>query len=57
MEANAIIPPEIMQTIIPDDNELGECVMFTSHVKKISTWGFAQDRILVLSTHKIFIIK
>jgi len=52
MESGAeVISQEEMNNIIPEDNELGEMDLFTSKIKKISSWGIKHDRILILSTH------
>jgi len=48
---SALVPPEEMNNIIPEDNELGEMDLLITKVKKISSWGIKQDRILILSTH------
>lgn len=52
-----LVSDAMMQEIIPDDNDLGEQEMFTSKVKKISSWGIKQDRVLILSTHQIYVLK
>ena len=46
-----------MSKIIPEDNELGEMSLFQSRIKRFSSWGVKQDRILVFSTHFLYITK
>ena len=42
--------------MFPEDNEYDETMMFQSKCKKISRWNLAQERILLLSTHFIYLL-
>jgi hypothetical protein len=51
-----LIPDQIMKDIFPEDNDLEEEPMFVSKCKKISNWNIGQDRVLILSTHYIYLL-
>jgi len=38
MESN-VVPDELIEELFPEDNELGEDMLFSSKCKKISGWG------------------
>ena len=46
-----------MNRVIPEDNADGEMDLHTEKVKKVSGWGIKQDRIVILSTHNIYVLK
>lgn len=52
-----LISEDQMNKIIPEDNADGEMDLHIEKVKKISGWGIKQDRIALLSTHKIYVLK
>ena len=52
----ALIPDNILEEMFPDDNELDESAMHISKCKKLSNWGIGQDRIIILSTHSIYLL-
>ena len=54
---SVLIPAGELNKIIPEDNELGEMDLMMAKCKKISSWGIKQDRILLLSTHQIYVLK
>ena len=49
-----LIPDSIMRTLFPEDGD--EEPLFVDKVKKFSNWGIGQDRVVVLSTHVIYIL-
>ena len=51
---SALIPQDELNEIIPEDNILDEVHLFSTKVRKISSWGYKHDRILMLSTHQIY---
>ena len=53
MESN-LISKEELNEIIPRGNALGEQAELIIKVKKISSWNFKHDRILIVSTHSIY---
>jgi hypothetical protein len=42
--------------MFPEDNEFNETPMFMGKCKKISRWNISQDRVLILSTHFIYLL-
>jgi hypothetical protein len=42
--------------LVPEDNPLDEEVLFVAKAKKLSNWDIKQDRIIVLSTHHLFLL-
>lgn len=51
-----LVPQKVLDTLFPEENEYDETMMFNSKCKKISRWNLAQDRILLLSTHFIYLL-
>ncbi len=51
-----ILPDSYLEELFPDDNDLGEEMMQCVKVKKLSNFSIKQDRILILSTHVIYLL-
>jgi hypothetical protein len=51
-----LVPDQIMQSLFPQDNDLEEEPMIVSKCKKISNWGIGSDRVIILSTHYIYLL-
>lgn len=51
-----LVPDAIMNSLFPQDNDLDEEAMFVAKCKKISNWGIGSDRVLILSTHYIYLL-
>ena len=51
-----LVPESVYQKLFPDDNDLEEAAMCTQKCKKISRWGIPQERILILSTHFVYLL-
>jgi hypothetical protein len=45
-----------MMALFPEDNELDEESVFVSKCKKMSAWGIGADRVIILSTHSIYLL-
>ena len=56
MDGGELISEAMMVKMFPDDNELGETPMLTVKCKKISRWGIPQERVLLLSTHFVYLL-
>ncbi len=53
---SAIVPQEILDQLFPEDHELDEEAMFMSKCKEINRWGLPKDRVVILSTHHIYML-
>lgn len=51
-----LVSQDVIDGLFPDDNQYNEMHMLTMKCKKISRWNQAQDRILLLSTHFIYLL-
>lgn len=51
-----LVPDQILKDLFPPDNELDEESLHIAKGKKISNWGIGQDRVIILSTHHIFLL-
>ena len=51
-----LVPDWLMEQIFPEDSEIGEEPLHIDKCKKISRWGIGQDRVVVLSTHCVYIL-
>ena len=51
-----LIPDAVLLSMFPKAEEGGECFMFATQGKKISRFGIAQDRIIMLSTQGIYLL-
>lgn len=51
-----LIPDSIMRGIFPEDNDLEEEPMFVAKCKIISNWNIGKDRVIILSTHYIYLL-
>lgn len=51
-----LVPQKVLDAMFPEDNDYDETPMFIGKAKKISRWNIAQDRILILSTHFIYLL-
>ena len=51
-----LVPDSIMREIFPEDNKLDEEPLFVAKCKMISNWGIGKDRVLILSTHHIYLL-
>lgn len=50
------VPDWLMEQIFPEDSEIPEEPLHIDKCKKISRWGIGQDRVVILSTHFIYIL-
>ena len=50
------MPNAVLQELFPEDNELDEEPIIIAKCKKISRWGINQDRVIILSTHHIYLL-
>ena len=53
---SAILPDAYLEELFPDDNDLDESMMQLVKCKKLSNFSIKQDRILILSTHIIYLL-
>ena len=51
-----LIPDDILREIIPEDNDLNEETMLVAKCKKYSSWGVGHDRVIIMSTHFIYLL-
>lgn len=51
-----LVPDTVMNMIFPENNDLDEEPLIVTKCKKISNWGIGQDRVLILSTHYIYLL-
>lgn len=51
-----LVPDSIMRGIFPEDNDLEEEPMFCAKCKIISNWNIGKDRVIILSTHYIYLL-
>lgn len=51
-----ILPDSYLEELFPDDNDLDESMMHLCKCKKLSNFSIKQDRILILSTHVIYLL-
>lgn len=51
-----LVPQKVIDTLFPEENEYDETMMMSCKCKKISRWNIAQERILILSTHFIYLL-
>ena len=51
-----LLPDSIMLELFPEDNDLDEESVFVSKCKKLSAFGIGSDRIIILSTHCIYLL-
>jgi hypothetical protein len=56
MEGEQLVSQKLLYTLFPEDNELDEQPMHIAKCKKISRVGFRHERIVILSTHNIYIV-
>ena len=56
MVDSELVPQKVLDVLFPEENEYDETMMFQSKCKKISRWNIAQERILLLSTHFIYLL-
>mgnify|MGYP001024983508 CR=1 FL=1 len=53
---DVLVPQEILDKLFPEDHELGEESMFLSKCKEINRWGLPKDRVIIQSTHHIYML-
>lgn len=51
-----LVPDSVMGMIFPENNDLDEEPLIVTKCKKISNWGIGQDRVVILSTHYIYLL-
>ena len=51
-----LLPDSVMQELFPEDNELDEESVFVAKCKKMSAWGIGAERVIILSTHCIYLL-
>ena len=51
-----LVAQEVLDGLFPEDNQYNEAHMLSMNCKKLSRWNQALDRILLLSTHFIYLL-
>jgi hypothetical protein len=51
-----LVPEWLLEKLFPEDNPLDEESMFETKCKEISRFGLPKDRVLILSTHHIYLL-
>jgi hypothetical protein len=51
-----LVPDTVMNKIFSVNNDLDEEPLLVTKCKKVSNWGIGQDRVIILSTHYIYLL-
>ena len=51
-----LLPDSVMNELFPEDNDLDEESVFVAKCKKMSAWGIGAERVIILSTHCIYLL-